>query len=161
MTRRARTGVALASACVLAGALAACSAPRPTFEPAPGSARTGSAVDVGSVRVVYAEAGETIDFPDGAVLLGQVSAAADARVEGLIPEARKQAERRLARAAGEAGATLVIVRTNEVIEIAGGAAETGTPVFEDERHDRLSPAGYEPTRPVFRVRLTGDAVAEQ
>lgn len=166
MTRPVRTlglfGAAFGVVCA-AGLLVSCSAPRPSFQPEPGVAGVagGAPAEAGDVRVVYARAGETIEFPEGALLLGRVSAYADARVEGLLPEARKQAERRLVRAAAKAGATLVIVRTDEVVEIEGVASEAAAPVFEDERRDRLSPSGYEPTRPVYRVRLVGDALAEQ
>lgn len=92
-------------------------------------------------------------------VLGPVAAWADARYEGRIDNAERLVIAELRERAGEAGADAVIIRGREVVElepdpyvpdIAGS--------FEDSSRNRLRPTGARATRPVWRVRMIGDAV---
>ena len=93
-------------------------------------------------------------------VLGPVGAFSDTRYEHRIARAEGLALAELRRVAGEIGADAVIDVRREVVQVAtepldGGVASS----FEDSQRNLLRPGGdVTPSRPVWRVRVTGTAV---
>ncbi len=92
------------------------------------------------------------------VVVGRVRSAADARFEGRIPEARAAAERALRAQAASVGADAVIVDEAFIMDLDGGAVETGLGDLDDGRNLQRPGGAAFATRPVHRVVLIGRAI---
>lgn len=92
------------------------------------------------------------------VVVGRVRAAADARFEGRIPEARAAAERALRAQGAAVGADAVVIDEAFVMDLEGGAVDTGVGDLNDGRNLQRPGGAAVATRPVHRVVLVGRAV---
>lgn len=136
---------------VAAAVLPACESGQGSVRPAPGVALVEDA-DADAVGVLTAD-------PDRPfVVVGRVRSTADARFEPRINEARAAAERALQRQGAAVGADAVIIDEVYVMDLDGGAVQTGMGGLNDDRNlQRPGGAAYA-TRPVHRVVLVGRAV---
>ena len=123
-----------------------------------GSVRPAPGVEI--VEGVDSDAVAVLTEPParGFTVVGRVRAAADARFEARIDEARAAAERALRRQGASVDADAVIIDEAMVLDLDGGAVVDPL-AGPDEDRNRQRPGGAAiATRPVHRVVLVGRAV---
>ena len=133
------------------GGLGGCESGSGSVRPAPGVALVEDA-DAAAVGLLEKD-------PDRPfVVVGRVWASADARFEGRIPEARAAAERALRAQGATVGADAVVIDEAFVMDLDGGAIDTGVGDLKDGRNLQRPGGAAVATRPVHRVVLVGRAV---
>lgn len=133
------------------GGLGGCESGSGSVRPAPGVALVEDA-DAAAVGLLDKD-------PDRPfVVVGRVRVSADARFEGRIPEARAAAERSLRAQGASVGADAVVIDEAFVMDLDGGAIETGVGDLNEDRNRQRPGGAAVATRPVHRVVLVGRAV---